>query len=120
MGLSFLEAVIKNQLDLRVLEDEHGQGNRRRLQFRDAVAVRCETKFEDWFNLDGRITKDFLKSILQRFKSYDQADVSNLAKVKQIAHRIIQDEHDVRKNIGATLASLDHSLQSSISTDPAR
>ena len=98
VGLSFLEAVIKNQLDLRVLEDEHDQGDRRRLQFRDAVAVRCETKFEDWFNLDGRITKGFLKSIPQRFNSYDQADVSNLAKVKQIAHRIIQDEHDVRKN----------------------
>ena len=98
VGLSFLEAVIKNQLDLRVLEDKHDQGDRRRLQFRDAVAVRCETKFDDWFNLDGRITKGFLKSIPQRFNSYDQADVSNLAKVKQIAHRIIQDEHDVRKN----------------------
>ena len=98
VGLSFLEAVIKNQLDLRVLEDKHDQGDRRRLQFRDAVAVRCDTKFDDWFNLDGRITKGFLKSIPQRFNSYDQADVSNLAKVKQIAHRIIQDEHDVRKN----------------------
>ena len=43
-------------------------------------------------------TKGFLKSKPQRFNSYDQVDVSNLAKVKQIAHRIIQDEHDVRKN----------------------
>ena len=59
MGLSFLEAVIKNQLDLRVLEDDHDQGNRRRLQFRDAVAVRCGTKFEDWFDLDGPHYKRF-------------------------------------------------------------
>ena len=98
MGLPFLEAVILNQFDLRVLEDEHDQGDRRRLQFRDAVAVRCETQFEDWFNFDGCITKGFLKSIPQRFNSYDQVDVSNLAKVKQIARRIIQNEHDVRKN----------------------
>ena len=81
-----------------MLEDEHDQGDRRRLQFRDAVAVRCETQFEDWFNFDGCITKGFLKSIPQRFNSYDQVDVSNLAKVKQIARRIIQNEHDVRKN----------------------
>ena len=98
VGLSLLEAAIKNQLDLRTLEDFRDQGDRRHLQFRNAVVVRCETKFEVWSNLGCRATKGILNSILQRFFSYDQVDVSNLAWVKQIVHHIILDEHDIWKN----------------------
>ena len=98
VGLSLLEAVIKKHLDLRVLEDNHDQSDRRHLQSRDTVAVLCETIFEDWSNLGCRIIKGFLKSILQRFIGHDQVDVSNLAGLKQIFLHIIQVEHDVWKN----------------------
>ena len=89
VGSSPIEVVTKNQLVLRVLGDSYEHGDRRRLWFRDAVAVLYATKYEDWFNFGFCTPKGFLKIMAQQFISYDQVDVNNLARVKQIVHHII-------------------------------